>query len=184
MPSILSHSLFTACLTPLRPQKKDILKTLLLSMICASIPDLDVIGFSFGVQYNDMLGHRGWTHSISFALLWSLLIVLIFYKQQWKNKFTFYYWIYFYFLCTISHGIFDAMTDGGKGVGFFIPFINERYFFYFRPIPVFPLGLHNIFSEWGWRVFRQELFFFIPLSLSTLFLTSLWRYKFIDKITE
>ena len=33
-------------------------------------------------------------------------------------------WVWFVvlFLSTISHGILDAMTSGGNGVGFFIPF--------------------------------------------------------------
>jgi len=33
------------------------------------LPDIDVIGFSFGIQYGDMFGHRGLTHSLCFALL-------------------------------------------------------------------------------------------------------------------
>ena len=32
------------------------------------LPDLDVIGFFFGVRYDDMLGHRGITHSLAFAM--------------------------------------------------------------------------------------------------------------------
>ena len=41
------------------------------------IPDLDVIGFSFGIQYADMLGHRGLTHSIFFAILLGALVTYI-----------------------------------------------------------------------------------------------------------
>lgn len=40
------------------------------------------------------------------------------------------------FLSTVSHGLLDAMTNGGLGVGFFIPFDNRRYFLPFRPIEV------------------------------------------------
>lgn len=61
------------------------------------------------------------------------------------------------FLSTISHGILDAMTSGGKGVGFFIPFNNSRFFFPFREIVVSPIGIEKFFSEWGIKVILSEL---------------------------
>ena len=36
------------------------------------------------------------------------------------------------FLSTASHGVLDALTDGGLGVAFFSPFDQTRYFFPFR----------------------------------------------------
>ena len=41
----------------------------LLSALCAVLPDADVAAFVFGVAYGDVLGHRGLTHSLAFALL-------------------------------------------------------------------------------------------------------------------
>lgn len=41
---------------------------LLAGMAASVIPDLDVIGFQFGVHYGTQFGHRGATHSIAFAL--------------------------------------------------------------------------------------------------------------------
>ena len=38
------------------------------------------------------------------------------------------------FMSVASHGILDAATDAGLGIGFFIPFDNERYFLPFRPL--------------------------------------------------
>jgi len=61
------------------------------------------------------------------------------------------------FLATISHAVLDAMTTGGLGVGFFIPFENTRYFFGCRPIQVSPIGISKFFSEWGIRVILSEL---------------------------
>ncbi len=46
----------------------------------------------------------------------------------------------FLFVATISHGILDALTDGGLGVAFFAPFVNTRYFFPWTPIKVSPIG--------------------------------------------
>tara|TARA_R100001369_G_scaffold4044_8_gene12153 strand:+ start:56088 stop:56330 length:243 start_codon:yes stop_codon:yes gene_type:complete len=61
------------------------------------------------------------------------------------------------FLSTLSHGVLDAMTSGGKGVGFFIPFDNSSYFFPFREIKVPPIGIEKFFSEWGINVILSEL---------------------------
>ena len=36
---------------------------------CSVIPDLDVLGFRFGIRYGDFWGHRGFTHSLLFAAL-------------------------------------------------------------------------------------------------------------------
>ena len=37
--------------------------------ILAVIPDLDVIGMRYGIPYGDMFGHRGFTHSLFFAVV-------------------------------------------------------------------------------------------------------------------
>lgn len=57
---------------------------------------------------------------------------------------------------TATHGLLDAMTNGGLGIAFFFPFDNTRYFFDWRPIQVSPIGIRNFFSEWGLRVIISE----------------------------
>src|SRR5207245_9872690 len=47
----------------------------------AVIPDADIIGFAFGVQYEDFLGHRGFFHSLFFALIWALFVVFLEFRQ-------------------------------------------------------------------------------------------------------
>ena len=37
--------------------------------LCSILPDVDVIGFRFGIHYGDFWGHRGFTHSLCFAAL-------------------------------------------------------------------------------------------------------------------
>jgi inner membrane protein len=60
------------------------------------------------------------------------------------------------FLCTASHGVFDAMTSGGLGVAFFAPFDETRYFFPWRPIRVSPIGF-GFFSRRGLAVLLSEI---------------------------
>jgi len=112
------------------------------------------MGFSFGIPYADMLGHRGLTHSIFFAvLLGALVAYLLADHVGGVSLITF----TFLFLSTLSHGMLDALTNGGLGVAFFSPFENERYFFPWRPVVVSPIGLAGFFSETGLRVIWSEL---------------------------
>ena len=53
------------------------------------------------------------------------------------------------FMATASHGVLDAMTDGGSGVAFLAPFDDTRYFLPWRPIPVSPIGVSRFFSGAG-----------------------------------
>jgi inner membrane protein len=129
----------------------------ILAIASTIISDIDVLAFNFGIPYEAPFGHRGFTHSILFAALWATLLMFIFGKLNKKT-----WWIVI-FLSTISHGVLDAMTSGGKGVGFFIPFYNERYFFSFREIVVSPIGIERFFSERGVKVLFSELkYVFLP----------------------
>jgi inner membrane protein len=51
------------------------------------------------------------------------------------------------------------MTTGGRGVAFFAPFCDERYFLPWRFIHVSPLGASNFFSTWGLRVIKNEFWY-------------------------
>lgn len=117
------------------------------------LPDLDVVGFAFGVRYSDPLGHRGFTHSIAFAAVLGLLLAALLPHREGQRGLIF----VFLFLCTLSHPFLDALTDGGLGVAWFWPFENGRYFFPWRPIAVPPIGIRAFFSPWGWAVLKSEL---------------------------
>ncbi len=141
------------------------------------MPDFDVIGFKLGIPYAHPLGHRGFTHSIVFALVWALILMFAFGR---KNKLI---WFLVIFLSTISHGILDAMTSGGEGVGFIIPFNNNRFFFSFRDIVVSPLGIKNFFSKWGAQVIFSEIkYVILPcfFILAVRFLIKKIKKSFLD----
>ena len=108
--------------------------------ICSAIPDLDVIGFRYGIRYGDFWGHRGFTHSLVFAALLAGVAALLSFWPGVTGLGPLSLWAYF-FLSTASHGFLDAMTDGGLGVAFFSPFNNRRYFFSWTPIRVSPIGI-------------------------------------------
>jgi inner membrane protein len=150
MASVFGHAILGATITKVLDYKNT--KWLILVAVISTIlPDIDVLAFNFGVPYGHPLGHRGFTHSIVFAILWAFLLMFVLGRQ---NKLL---WFFTIFLSTISHGVLDAMTSGGKGVGFLIPFNNERFFFPFRDIKVSPIGVERFFSEWGISVILSEI---------------------------
>jgi len=123
--------------------------------LCAALPDVDVIGFRFGIQYGDLLGHRGLTHSLAFAAVLAALVAAVFPDggPGWSRRAL---WLYL-FVASASHGCLDALTDGGLGVAFFSPFSNARYFFPVRPIRVSPIGLRAFVSGDGLAVLASEV---------------------------
>jgi inner membrane protein len=75
----------------------------------------------------------------------------------------------YFFLCTVSHGVLDAMTDGGLGVAFFSPFDTTRYFFPVRPVLVSPIGVSEFFSAYGVRILTSEaLWIWLPSGVAFL----------------
>jgi inner membrane protein len=132
------------------------LKFWLIAIFCAVSPDFDAIGFWLGVPYDSVWGHRGITHSLFFAGLLSYVMIHFFYSEEKVFSRRWLILFLFFFAVTASHGILDAMTDGGRGVAFFAPFNNARYFFPFRPIRVSPISITRFFSGRGWEVLKSE----------------------------
>lgn len=164
MASIFGHAITTIAIGKSFPKSIIRWKFWLLGIGCSIVPDADVIGFSFGIEYNSFWGHRGFSHSLLFALLLGVVITILFYSKDLKSKKTLTY-ILFFTLCTASHGILDAMTTGGLGVAFFSPFEDTRYFFYWRPIQVSPIGIERFFSKRGFSVLKSE---FVWIALPSL----------------
>jgi len=125
----------------------------LAAILCAILPDIDVIGFSFGIHYGDLWGHRGMTHSLLFAAVVAIcLAVRLQESAQERVKLAL-----LLFLITASHGVLDALTNGGLGVAFFSPFDTRRYFFPWRPILVSPIGMRGLLSARAMRVLWSEI---------------------------
>lgn len=138
----------------------------MIGAVCPVLPDLDVIGFGFGIRYGDFWGHRGFTHSLAFAALLAAVVLLGF-KRDLPTPSRLSLWTYL-FLATASHGFLDAMTDGGLGVAFFSPFDNHRYFLPWTPIRVSPIGFRSFFTDYGLAVLESELLWiWLPSALLT-----------------
>lgn len=140
------------------------------SLACAAVPDLDVAGFPLGIRYEDALGHRGFSHSLCFAVLVGIAV------GAWVGRHSPRSWAFwglalYFSVVTASHAVLDMMTNGGLGVAFWSPFDLGRYFLPWRPLVVSPIGVARFLSAWGWRVVQSEaLYAILPaliLSLAT-----------------
>jgi inner membrane protein len=122
------------------------------------LPDVDVIGFSMGVEYGDPWGHRGATHSLTFALALALGVSALSRALRLTRLRTF-----AIAACVlVSHGLLDTLTDGGLGCALLWPFDLTRYFAPWNPIPVAPIGL-AFFTPEGLVISLAELVLFAPL---------------------
>lgn len=126
--------------------------TLLLTGFCAFAPDLDVLGFRFGIPYESEWGHRGWTHSLAFAAIFGSLMAWAFLRHGSDFRKILCWCV----LATILHPLLDMMTNGGRGCALWWPFSVERLFFPFRPIQVSPMTVRGFLSEWGLTVLASE----------------------------
>jgi inner membrane protein len=128
----------------------------ILGAALAVLPDADSIGYRMGIRYSDVLGHRGVSHSLLFAVFAAGLASLLFWLSTGRRHSLSVLSAYLAIVAA-SHGCLDALTNGGLGVAFLAPFSNQRFFFPARPILVAPLSIHAFFGPWGARVLMSEL---------------------------
>lgn len=155
MATLFSHVAAAGALGQAAPEKyRGDWRFWYLAALCACLPDVDVAGFRFGIEYEDLWGHRGLTHSLLFAAGLGALAAWRFrpdwIKEGWKLAGVF-------AAIAASHGVLDALTNGGLGVAFSSPLDATRYFFPWTPIEVSPLGASNFFSSRGLAVIVNEL---------------------------
>jgi len=127
------------------------------------LPDADLVAFMVGIPYANPFGHRGMTHSLLFAVLVGLVVVVALRIRGRPVLLD----AALATLVVASHGVLDAMTTGGLGVEFFWPVDTHRYFLPWRFIPVAPLGAHML-SARGLSVLLTEAVLFLPA----------WAYAF------
>jgi len=84
---------------------------MVLGAIAGTIPDLDIISGYFTDTVSALEIHRGFTHSIVFAVgvgfLFAWLLAL------WDKRATLKQWWWFWFLCFVTHPLLDAHTTWG-----------------------------------------------------------------------
>jgi inner membrane protein len=128
-----------------------------LAALLPVVPDFDVFSLS---PYGSLWGHRGFTHSLLFALLLGLVAAGLTFRYFRVN-----FWdlLGFFFVVTASHGLLDACTNGGFGIPFFWPFDNHR-FGQWGPIQVQDIGFQFPDPRTSRSIRTELLWVWLPLA--------------------
>lgn len=125
MPTIVTHAAVPLC-PGLGPEHNTIAARLLLAgTALAMLPDADVLAFQFGIAWGNIVGLRGVTHSLLFALVVPLLMAWA--GRHWFKARLLYCWA-FLSVSLLSHSLLDAVTTGGRGAGWLWTWSEARFF--------------------------------------------------------
>jgi inner membrane protein len=149
MPTIMTHALVPLAvgyaLGPTRVSRV----TVIAGMVLAMLPDADVIGFRFGVDYSADWGHRGASHSLLIAAVVAGVATALLRPDRWRSA------LAFLWLSMALHGLLDTLTNGGLGAALLWPAADARFFAPYTPIRVSPIGA-GFFSARGVNVLLSE----------------------------
>jgi len=102
-------------------------KGMLWGAVANTIPDLDVFASPCFTNAQQLMIHRGITHSFLFTLLMPLLLGWLFSKWFKKSDVGWKNWAWLFFLGFSSHILIDSLT--AYGTGWFEPFSSYRVSF-------------------------------------------------------
>ncbi len=172
MPTVFTHPAVPLALACGLGRHAVSARLLAAGVVASVVPDLDVAAFRFGIPYAAEWGHRGFSHSLFFALLVAAVgaAAAPVLKSSAKRAF------WFLLVATASHGLLDTLTNGGLGIALLWPLSNERFFAPRQPIEVSPLSLSRFLSDRGLEVLLSEiLWVWLPLMASAVVVSAIRR---------
>ena len=158
-------------------------KAILWGAVAGTIPDLDVLLRYFTDEISATEMHRGFSHSIVFAVLIAPLLAWIANKLNQKlNHVSFIDWCKLFFWSTVTHPMLDAHTTWGTQ--FFWPFnyrLAYQNIFVIDPLFTFPFLIFLIITMTLKKEHpKRALFNKIGLSLSSSYLILTLIFKWVS----
>ncbi|NOT76315.1 MAG: metal-dependent hydrolase [Cyclobacteriaceae bacterium] len=123
----ITHIVLGACIGEAVAGKELGKRAMLLGAIAQSIPDIDFLLSIWLRPVDNLLAHRGFTHSIFFGLIICTLAGWIASRYSKGNGITFSRWVFFFSLEFGIHLLLDGCNN--YGVGWFEPFSHQRIAF-------------------------------------------------------
>jgi inner membrane protein len=155
VPSAIGHAAVALAVGAAFPRDSVPRAAWAVGVACSVAPDLDVSAFAYGVPYGAMFGHRGFFHSLTFAVILGVVAAALnahlTRRPTGRGMLTAYL-----VLVTASHGLLDTFTNGGLGIALLSPFSNRRFFAPWRPIAVSPISVTAFLGERGLHVLASE----------------------------
>lgn len=165
-------------------------KAIVLGAIAGTIPDLDVAANYFTDTVSALEIHRGFTHSIVFAVVFGLLFGWL--LSLWDKRATLKQWSWFWFLCFVTHPLLDAHTTWGTQL--FWPFdlrLAYKNIFVIDPLYTLPFLMFLILAMFQKRgSVKRRKFNNLGLIISsgymlvTIILKGITFYKFETTLKE
>ena len=135
MPSLFSHAAVAIAIGSLAAPRRLLRPFLVAGAACAVMPDLDLIGPG-GTGFPG--GHRGFTHSLTFAGLVGLgSAVIVRNRLEWRGARI--RLLLFIAVATATHGCLDSLTSVSRGVQLLSPFSLQQY-----RVPLLRSGLEEL----------------------------------------
>lgn len=139
----LSHIVLGAAIGEAMLGKKVGRKAMLYGAIASNLPDIDVFGILFLSDSQQLLFHRGITHSFFFVILISVLLGWFIKRWFRDSSINWINWTWLFLIAMLSHILLDSLT--AYGTGLFEPFSNYRIsfntIFVADPLYTFPFFL-------------------------------------------
>ena len=123
----LTHIAIGACIGEAFFEKGFGKKAMIWGALAQSIPDIDFLAALWLDPSEALLAHRGFTHSILFAILSVFIFSMLAQKIHQPENISFRKWLLFFFAAIFVHLFIDAFNN--YGVGWFEPFSTKRISF-------------------------------------------------------
>ncbi len=123
----LTHIAVGACMGEAFAGKTVGKKAMLWGALAQSVPDIDFIASFWMDTPSSLLAHRGFTHSLLFALLITPFMALLAERWHRPHNISFSRWALFFGSVIFAHLFLDAFNN--YGVGWFEPFGQQRISF-------------------------------------------------------
>lgn len=153
----ITHIVLGAALGELILRKRTGNKGAILGAIIATIPDLDILLLPFFDDYQRIVIHRGYTHSLLFCLLAAMALSIWLKWISWTKDVSRPVLFLFSFLALITHLLLDVFTPYGTQL--FLPFSNARVTFdnitVIDPIYTIPILVGLLIS---WNIIKIKRF--------------------------
>ncbi len=124
----LTHIALGACVGEIMLGKRLGKKAMLIGAFANTIPDFDFLAAFWTDADDNLLAHRGFTHSFLFAVLVTGLLALSFQRWFRSRKIPAGTWMWFFAAELFIHLFIDAFN--AYGVGWFEPFLHTRVSFH------------------------------------------------------
>ncbi|HSB91608.1 MAG TPA: metal-dependent hydrolase [Flavitalea sp.] len=124
----LTHIVIGACIGDLVAGKKIGKRAMLYGALLQSIPDIDFIASFWLDPVNDLVAHRGITHSLLFAVCVTPILAFVAKRLRHKNDLSYPFWNLFFISEILIHLFLDSFN--AYGTGWLEPFNHVRVSFH------------------------------------------------------